>query len=171
MPKWFLTDIGPRALESGKWIGSAGEGQIPFVAKADCVECAVTVLTTSGHEGRTYELTGPELLSYRQTAALLSELDGRPIDYVVISDEEMIDMLVGLGVPREYREGMFTPGVGTSSAEDIVSYEKGVRGGYFAVRSDDVEALLGRRPLSVREVFEAAFFFFFFSEAIDRSDF
>lgn len=152
----LLTDIGPRALESGKWIGSAGDGLIPFVAKADCVECAVTVLMTPGHEGKTYELTGPELLSYRQTAALLSELDGRPIEYVVISDAEMVEMLVGLGVPRQYQEGLFTPGVGTSSAEDIVSYERGIREGFFAVRSDDVEGLLGRRPLSVRQVFEAA---------------
>ncbi len=94
----LLTDIGPRALESGKWIGSAADGLIPFVAKADCVECAVTVLTTAGHEGKTYELTGPELLSYRQAAALMAVLTERPIEYVVISDEEMIDMLVGLGV-------------------------------------------------------------------------
>jgi NAD(P)H dehydrogenase (quinone) len=151
----LLTDIGPRALASGKWVGSAAEGLIPFVAKSDCVECAVKVLTTAGHEGKTYELTGPELLSYRQTAALMSEVSGLPLEYVVISDDEMIDMLVAVGVPREYREGLYTPGVGTSSAEDIVSYERGIRGGYFALKSDDVEHLLGRPPRSVRQVFEA----------------
>ena len=149
-----LIDIGMRALASGQWVGSAGEGQVPFVAKSDCVACAVKVLTSDGHEGQTYEITGPELLSYRQAAALQAEFGGRPIEYVVISDEEMIEMLVAAGVPREYREGLYTPGVGTSSAEDIVSYERGIRGGYFALKSDHVERLLGRPPRTLRQVYE-----------------
>ncbi len=150
-----LTQIGPRALEIGKWIGSAGDGQIPFVAKADCVACAARVLTSRGHEGATYEITGPELLSYRDAAALTSELTGKPIEYVVITDEEMTEMLVAAGVPRHYEEGMFTEGIGTSSAEDIVSYERGIRGNYFALKSDHVQQLLGRPPLSLRQFYEA----------------
>lgn len=150
-----LEDIGPRALESGKWIGSAGDGQIPFVAKSDCTACAVKVLTTAGHEGRTYEITGPELLSHRHAAALTSEFGGKPIEYVVVTDDEMTDLLVAAGVPRHYEEGMYIEGVGASSAEDIVSYERGIRGNYFAVKSDDVERLLGRRPISLRQIYEA----------------
>jgi len=150
-----LAQIGPRALESGKWVGSAGEGQIPFVAKADCVACAARVLTSRGHEGATYEITGPELLSYRDAAALTSELGGKPIEYVVVTDDEMMEMLIAAGVPRQYEEGMYTDGIGTSSAEDIVSYERGIRGGYFAVKSDHVTQLLGRPPLSLRQVYLA----------------
>ena len=150
-----LAQIGPRALESGKWIGSAGEGQVPFVSKADCVACAARVLTSRGHEGVTYEITGPELLSYRDAAALTSELGGKPIEYVVVTDDEMMEMLVAAGVPRHYEEGMYTDGIGTSSAEDIVSYERGIRGNYFAVKSDHVEQLLGRPPLSLRQVYLA----------------
>jgi hypothetical protein len=41
---------------------------------------------------------------------------------------------------------MFVPGVGTSSREDIVSYERGIRAGYFAVQSDHVQKVLGRPP-------------------------
>ena len=150
-----LAQIGPRALESGKWVGSAGEGQIPFVSKADCVACAARVLTSRGHEGATYEITGPELLSYRDAAALTSELGGKPIEYVVVTDDEMMEMLIAAGVPRQYEEGMYTDGIGTSSAEDIVSYERGIRGGYFAVKSDHVAQLLGRPPLSLRQVYLA----------------
>jgi NAD(P)H dehydrogenase (quinone) len=67
----------------------------------------------------------------------------------------MIESLVAAGVPRHYEEGMFTEGVGTSSAEDIVSYERGIRGGYFALKSDHVQQLLGRPPLRLRQVYEA----------------
>ena len=48
------------------------------------------------------------------------------------------------------------PVIGTSSRKDILSYEQGVRGGWFALLSDDVERLTGRKPLSMREGFEAA---------------
>jgi NAD(P)H dehydrogenase (quinone) len=152
-----LMQIGPRALATGQWIGSSAEGLIPFVAKSDCVACAVKVLTSPGHEGVTYEITGPELLSFRDAAALTAEFGGKPVEYVVISDDEMMERLVAAGVPREYREGLSTPGVGTSSAEDIVSYERGIRGGYFALKSDHVEKLLGRPPVTLRQLYDRFF--------------
>lgn len=150
-----VTQIAPRAIASGKWVGSAAEGQVPFVAKDDCIACASRVLTSRGHEGKTYEITGPQLHSYRDAAAIASELSGRPIDYVVVSDEEMLASLIAAGVPRHYHEGLNTPVIGTSSAEDIVSYERGIRGNHFAVISDHVHSILGRAPLSLRQVFEA----------------
>jgi NAD(P)H dehydrogenase (quinone) len=150
-----LTQIAPRALAIGKWISNSGEGRVPFVSRNDCTACALTVLTEGGHEGRTYELTGPELLSYREVAAIASEIDGRPCEYTPVSDEQMAAMLAAAGVPPEYVEGMYTKGVGTSSIRDIVTYEIGVREGWFAVESNDVERILGRRPVSLREVFAA----------------
>jgi hypothetical protein len=46
------------------------------------------------------------------------------------------------------------PVIGTSSRKDILSYEQGVRGGWFALLSGDVERLTGRKPISMREGFE-----------------
>ena len=150
-----LHQIAPRALQTGVWVSSAGEGRVGFVAKRDCVACAVAVLTTPGHENRTYEITGPELLSFRDVARIASEVDGRPIELRTVSDDEMAAMLASVGVPRHYEEGMFTEGVGTSSIADIVSYEQGIRGGYFAVLSDHVRQILGRAPVSLRQMFIA----------------
>ena len=150
-----LHQIAPRALASGVWTTSSGEGRVGFVAKEDCVACAATVLTTAGHENRTYEITGTDLLSFRDVARIASGVDGRPIDYRVVSDDEMGAMLAAAGVPQRYEEGMFTAGVGTSSIDDIVSYEQGIRGGYFAMKSDDVRHILGRAPISLRDMFIA----------------
>ena len=149
------TQIAPRALEAGQWITSAAEGQVPFVSKQDCVACASRVLTSKGHEHKTYEITGPTLHSYRDAAEMAADLSGKPLPYVIVSDDEMLDSLLQAGVPRHYHEGLDTPGIGTSSAEDIVSYERGIREGHFAVKSDHVAQLLGRAPLSLRQVFEA----------------
>jgi NAD(P)H dehydrogenase (quinone) len=150
-----LYQIAPRALALGKWISSTGEGRVPFVAKEDCAACAVEVLLDEAHEGRTYEITGPELLTYREVAAIASEIDGRPLEYTPVDDDEMAAMLAGVGVPWDYTEGMYTKGVGTSSIRDIVSYERGVREGFFAIESQDVRRILGRAPLKLRDVFIA----------------
>jgi NAD(P)H dehydrogenase (quinone) len=150
-----LYQIAPRALAVGKWISNSGEGRVPFVSRNDCAACAMTVLTEEGHAGRTYELAGPDLLSYREVAAIASEIDGRPCEYTPVSDEEMAAMLAAAGVPPEYIEGMYTKGVGTSSIRDIVTYEIGIREGWFAIESQDVQKLLGRPPVSLREVFAA----------------
>jgi NAD(P)H dehydrogenase (quinone) len=150
-----LYQIAPRALAVGKWISSTGEGRVSFVAKADCAACAVEALTNEAHEGKTYEIAGPELLSYREVAAIAAEIDGRAVEYTPVSDEEMAAMLAAAGVPVDYTEGMYTKGVGTSSIKDIVSYERGVREGYFAIQSQDVEKILGRPPVRLRNVFAA----------------
>ena len=147
------TEIAPRAAASGEWRSASGEGRVAFAAKDDCSAVMVKVLTENGHENQTYELTGPELLSMRDAAALLSEMSGKPVQYIPISDEEFDGMLAAIGVPWDYIEGMNTPGVGASSRHDILSYEQGIRGNHFAILSNDIEKVLGRKPLSLREVY------------------
>lgn len=145
--------IAPRTLALGKWISSSGEGRVPFAAKHDCAACAVQALVDPAHDNETYEITGPELLSYREVAAIASEVDGRPVEYTPVTDDEMAAMLAAAGVPSDYSEGMYTKGVGTSSIRDIVSYERGIREGWFAIQSTDTERLLRRQPRSLRQIF------------------
>jgi len=149
-----VLEIAPRMLAVGQWSSAAGEGRSPFVWKADCAAVAAKVLTTAGHENRTYELTGPALVSFRDAASLTAEICGRPLPFVPITDEQLTAALAAAGVPHKYIERMNTPGVGTSSIEDIVSYEQGLRGGFFEVLSTDVHTILGRPPRSLRDLFQ-----------------
>ncbi len=149
-----LLQILPRALAMGQMRSASGEGTVPFVAKSDCVASAAAVLAGEGHENKAYEITGPELISMRDLCALATEETGREVKFVPISDEQFDADLAAAGVPEEYEEGMDTPGVGTSSRRDILSYEQGVRGNWFALLSDDVEKLTGRKPQSIRQLFD-----------------
>jgi NAD(P)H dehydrogenase (quinone) len=149
-----LLQILPRAIAAGQMRSASGEGKVPFVAKADCIACAVEVLAGDGHEGRIYEITGPELLGMGDLCALASEMTGRPVELVPITDAQFDADLAAAGIPAEYEEGMEHPVIGTSSRKDILSYEQGVRGGWFALLSGDVERLTGRKPISMREGFE-----------------
>ncbi len=145
--------IAPIAIATGRWTSSAGDGCMAFVSKKDCVAVAASVLTTPGHEGAIYEVTGPELLSFRDAAALASEVSGRPIEFVVVSHEEKQAEFDAAGIPRRYVEGVVHERSGPWASEEMMSYERALGEGYFAVCSKHVQLVTGRPALSLREVF------------------
>ncbi len=59
-------------------LGSVGTSRVDV---RDIAEAAVITLTTDGHDGQTYDLVGPEVVTGPQTAAIWSEVLGRPIAY------------------------------------------------------------------------------------------
>jgi NAD(P)H dehydrogenase (quinone) len=140
----------PVALQTGIWSAAAADGETSFIDRSDCVECAVAVLTGSGHEGRVYNITGTDLWSFRDVANLVSDVAGRPIDYVTISDDELYAHFDGLGIPRDALKEFNVDGYAWCS-DDMVSYERAMREGHFAVVSDDVEKLIGRKPKCFRD--------------------
>ena len=65
----------------------------------DVADVAAAVLTTDGHDGKEYLITGPEALSYADCAAKLSAALGRHIAYRQISPEAALRMLTSGGLP------------------------------------------------------------------------
>ncbi|HEY1900593.1 MAG TPA: SDR family oxidoreductase [Steroidobacteraceae bacterium] len=151
----ITTMIAPPAVASGEWVSSAADGCMAFVSKQDCVECAVAVLTTPGHEGAVYEITGPELLSFGDCARIAAEVTGKPIKYVTVSHEAMQARFDAAGVPRRHVEGTVHQAAGAWGSEEMMSYERGIREGYFAVASHHVRLLTGRPARSLRDVYLA----------------
>jgi uncharacterized protein YbjT (DUF2867 family) len=66
----------------------AGQGRSAWIARDDIAGAAVSVLTGSGHEKCSYDLTGPEALTLSETAACLSGFVGRKISYQEQTPEE-----------------------------------------------------------------------------------
>ena len=145
----IVQNIGPLVLKSGRWAASSAEGKVACVTRQDCIDSAVAVLTTPGHRNTVYNITGPELMTYRQAAAILSEVAGKPVEYVVVTDDDMYAYFDSLGVPREAVDDNVVEGVPWSS-DDMVSFERTIREGKFAVISDDVRKLTGHAPQSLR---------------------
>jgi len=150
------TMIAPMALQMGKLVMSTGDGCMAFVSKKDCVASAAAVLTSSGHEGAAYEITGPELYTFVDVAALASELGGKPVEYVGVTPGEKLAFFDAAGVPREYVEGMANDdGTGVWGSLEMLSYERAIREHYFSVCSHHVQFLTGRPARSLRDVFVA----------------
>jgi NAD(P)H dehydrogenase (quinone) len=70
---------GARAVAAGEVVSSSPDRHgAPFIRK-DGAAAAAAILTTAGHENKTYDITGPELVSDRDFAAILTELTGKPV--------------------------------------------------------------------------------------------
>jgi NAD(P)H dehydrogenase (quinone) len=151
----ITTMIAPGAVASGEWLSSAADGCMAFISKQDCVESAVAVLSTSGHEGAVYEITGPELLSFGDCARIAAEVTGKPIRFVNVSHEVMQARFDAAGVPRRHVEGTLHEQAGAWGSEEMMSYERAIREGYFAIASHHVKLLTGRPARSLRQVYEA----------------
>ena len=68
--------------EDGVIRGPAGDGRAAVVAQEDIAEAAVAVLRDpAAHAGRTYDLTGPQALTFAEMAAVVSEATGRPVSF------------------------------------------------------------------------------------------
>ncbi|MGW0765588.1 NAD(P)H-binding protein [Streptomyces sp. NPDC002676] len=85
----------------GEVVLPAGEVGEPFVDADDIAEVAAAVLTEDGHVGRTYELTGPQLLTFADAVGVIAEAAGRVVSYVSVPAADYAAALAAEGVPDE----------------------------------------------------------------------
>jgi NAD(P)H dehydrogenase (quinone) len=134
--------LGAMAAGYGKLVTNAGDGRIAPISRQDCATAAVAVLTSDGHEGKVYDVTGPEALSQSDIAALVSEVSGRHIEVVPIGDRRLAWGLMRFGTPKPVARAIVNLGVAT-------------RENYFDVVDTAFEQLTGRRPVTLRDVLVA----------------
>lgn len=118
-----------------------GAAKTSFIDVRDIGEVAAHVLTTEGHEGRAYDLTGPEALDYREVAQIFTDVLGRRIAYTNPSPVRFYLKARRQGVQRKF-------------ALVMVALYTATRFGSGEKVSDDVEHLLGRPPTSMRRFVE-----------------
>lgn len=88
------------SVQAGALIGSAGDGKISSAARADYAEAAAVVLTTEGHEGKTYELAGDESYTLGDLATEVSKQTGKDIPYNNLPEADYAGALVSIGLPE-----------------------------------------------------------------------
>ncbi len=83
----------------GAIYGAMGDGKVGHIDTRDIAEVAVMALTSDGHEGQIYPLTGPESLSMAEVAARLSNVLGKEIKYVDMPPEQAKAGMMAMGMP------------------------------------------------------------------------
>jgi NAD(P)H dehydrogenase (quinone) len=152
----FPTIAAPAVLASGKWYQAAGEGKFSPVSKRDVALSAVTcLLDPEWHNQAVYEITGPELIGYREIAAVASQAFGVPIEYIPVSVEERFAQFDAMGVPRQFDPNMPTHEFAQKwCSEEMVGQDIGFAQQFYSVLSLHVEMITGKKPYTLREVFE-----------------
>ncbi|NUS25186.1 MAG: NAD(P)H-binding protein [Streptomyces sp.] len=140
---WFSQNFseGPLVEEvrHGGLTFPAGEVQEPFIDVRDIADVVAAVLSSGErYVGRSVEVTGPRLLSFREAVAEISEATGRKLTYTPVPARAYGEALTGFGVPVE-------------EAEFLVEVFEGLLDGRNARVTDGVRQVLGRGPRDFAE--------------------
>ncbi len=85
--------------------GAQGDGKVGVIDTRDIGNVAATILTSDGHEGKTYPLTGPEALSMGEQAEKLSAVLDKEVKYVNVSKEKAKADMMDMGMPDWMADG------------------------------------------------------------------
>jgi NAD(P)H dehydrogenase (quinone) len=132
--------------------GPAADGRVAAVARDDIADVAAAVLLADGdrHDGRSYDLTGPEALTMAEVAQRLSELAGRTISYHPETLEEAYASRASYGAPDWEVDGWVTTYVAIANGElEAVSGDVAAVAGHPPMGLDD---FLRRNPDSLRRL-------------------
>ncbi|MBG6092164.1 NmrA family NAD(P)-binding protein [Actinomadura viridis] len=107
---WFAQNFSEDYLHEPVMAGElalpAGEGREAFVDAEDIADVAAAALTDEAHAGQVYELTGPEALSFRTVASLISEASGREVRYTPVDRATYAGLLTRQGYPDDVVEAV-----------------------------------------------------------------
>jgi uncharacterized protein YbjT (DUF2867 family) len=76
----------------------------PFVDVEDIADVAMASLVDSAHDSRTYDVTGPRLMTFGEAADELSAASGRPVSYLHVTGSEFVAGAMADGVPEPIAE-------------------------------------------------------------------
>jgi NAD(P)H dehydrogenase (quinone) len=130
--------------------GPAGDGRVAAVARDDIADVAVAVLLGDSHDGRTYDLTGPEAFTLQQAAEEVSRASGRTVTYHAETLDEAYASRAGYGAPHWEVTGWVTTYAAIAAGElDVVSDTVTTVAGHPPM---DLAEFLRRNPASYRHL-------------------
>jgi uncharacterized protein YbjT (DUF2867 family) len=143
-PALYMEDLlafAGRMRESAEISVPAGHGRVGFVAASDVAAVAAQVLTTPGHEGAAYTLTGPEALRFKDVAGRISAVFAREVDY---TDQP----------PERAREQLLAGGAGAWQADGNLELFDWIRQGGADTVTAAVREVTGADPSPVQDWLE-----------------
>ncbi len=116
-----------------------GEGRMTFASREDIGRAGAAALAGEGHEGKIYELTGPETFTTEELCAVVSEATGKPVRHSHPQVADYVRTCVEEGVPE-------------SAAHFLATLYAPVPLGLNALCTDHIEQLTGTAARGLREL-------------------
>jgi len=135
---------GEKAVEKGLFF-PAGKGKVAYATRADLAEATAAILTSPGHENKTYTLTGPKGYSFNDIASELSALAGKTVAYTDAAPATFADMLKKSGLPEQ-------------AIDFFLMFGASIKRSDFDIIDPTLGKLLGRKPTDLRTFLKTAYF-------------
>lgn len=116
--------------------------KIPFVDAEDIADVAVKVLNNNSYNGKIFELTGSETLTFKEAIAVIAKATNRSISFIPLSLEAYSTAMKGMQLPDDFIwliNYLFDVVLGNPNNSII---------------TEDINLLLGRAPKTFREFAE-----------------
>jgi len=150
-PNYFAQNVPesviPTIDSDGRFYANLGDARVSMVDTADVGAVAAVVLTNPGHDGKTYDVTGPQALSYDDVASKLSSRLGRRIEYVDVPDTAARSALTGAGLDDWLVDSLVSL---------FAQYRRSGTDGYATQVTDTVEQLTGQPAHTLEDVLASA---------------
>jgi uncharacterized protein YbjT (DUF2867 family) len=140
-PNFFMQNLLANARtirEMGKFFLPCGNGKTAMSDVRDVGAVVATVLAGTGHENQSYELTGPQALTFTEVAQIFSDVLGRPIVYV---DQPLAG----------YRAMLAKVLVNPWHLNAVCELIGAIAHGGLDTTTDTIKRLLGREPISLAQ--------------------
>lgn len=128
---------GGQSIGMGQHFAAAAEGKTGYVTRADCARAAAAALMQETGSS-ILDITGPATLTQGDIAAILSEIAGKDIPYIPISTDDLVQAMVGAGLPE-------------FMAKVFASFDEAMAKDYLSVATGDLEKLTGQAGQSARD--------------------
>lgn len=135
--------LGENVVETGVFF-PAGEGKVAFALREDLGEATANILVSEGHENLTYNLTGSEIISFAEVAAIFSELSEKAVSYINPENEIFEGALKQFGLPEPI-------------IQMSVMFAAGIKNNDFNKTYDSLEKFLGRKPTNIKTYLKATY--------------
>ncbi|MEI7868241.1 MAG: NmrA family NAD(P)-binding protein [Candidatus Methylumidiphilus sp.] len=140
-PHFFMQNLMMAAqsvAQQGAMYFALADGKMGLIDSRDISDFAAHVLTSEGHEGKTYTLTGPVSLSMHQIAAMIGEAIGNPVAYVPVSVDDA-------------RQSMAQMGLDDWMVNLMCDYFAAYSANWGDLVTDDFQRVMGKAPRSIEQ--------------------
>jgi NAD(P)H dehydrogenase (quinone) len=132
-----LLDAARRARATGVYAVPEG-APVAYAARDDIAAAAAGILTSSGHEGKTYHATGTQAVGNSDVAEAIGIASGKTVLCKEISDDQ-------------YKEQLDADNLPPVLIDVLMDIQAKIRAGVFDLVSGDIARLAGKRPESIHE--------------------
>jgi NAD(P)H dehydrogenase (quinone) len=136
--EFILGILGDQFPKSETIYFPSDDGKVAFTLRSDLAAGAVEILTTKGHENKTYNFFSDKKYSFRDVANVLTKIINKPIAFVSPKAEDYKATMQKAGVPEMYI-GLFA------------GFAEAIKQGEFDSTDQTLSKIIGRECVGIEE--------------------